>query len=819
MQWAEDNKQLTPYQGGGQRGHSAIDLACKKVVAYEYVTFNRITAANFEYDLKQCFDNMNKVCAKLSCLQHGTDPQYIWLHAQTQKLQCYHIKHAYSISNRYNQHTEQHPWYSAGQGTGDAASCWVVQLHSLLTAYHAEAHTWNLSPPTSEDTIRMGIDAYMDDTNQILGDTATSKLNPLLTHAQDNIDLWQGLIQASGGTLNPTKCSWTPFLWEFDKIGNARLLNPPDREKYHIMAPDHQGKQHKLTHNQPHTTVWLLGVHIAADGNSDTKYSTLQKRQTQYSTFLQHTPMTWWEVWVIYWQCYLPKVTYPLPATNMSLDKIYKTQLRVMAQFLNKMGYPVSFPWAVVYAPGNVGGLGFQHLGHEQGIQHILQLLKHLWASTLNGQLYSALIDTYQIRASCARHILEYTELLPWCLNGWLTTTRQFLNNINTTITLHHPWVPLPCQVNDHNIMDDVICLMPNANAEAINNVRLYLCIFFLSEITEANGTTVLPDILQQSPWHSGSTIQWPRQPMPPPEAWRHWQRAIQTMYLRTNSDHLVTPLKEWTEHVNMDWMWEWQINPATLELYQRSGEQWYSCRPAIHQRTYIAYDTGGQCWVWLDPTTMPPATPSFDTSQTYITVQLPITTTNSQHQPMVHPVVPNLLDRLCTPPTQWAAPLWHRICPTAPVDALLYHVQRQNTLILSSDASVDTAKHSCCAWSLHGDVTLWQGKGIVPGNCNDMYSGQSKAFGLLMALMFLQHYLKQFPLTQSTTLSQLVVYCDNGGTITMQLHIPNKPNYFPIKPYWMITMSITRLVKLLEASHNFWLPSFTSKDIRIKKE
>jgi len=68
-----------------------------------------------------------------------------------------------------------------------------------------------------------------------------------------------------------------------------------------------------------------------------------------------------------------------------------------MAQFLNKMSYPVTFPRAVVYAPSKVGGLSFHHLGHEQGVQHILQLLKQLRANMLNGQLYSALIDMYQI--------------------------------------------------------------------------------------------------------------------------------------------------------------------------------------------------------------------------------------------------------------------------------------------------------------------------------------------------------------------------------------------------------------------------------------
>jgi len=145
-----------------------------------------------------------------------------------QQQQRYHVKHVYSISTKYNQHLDQHPWYGAGQGTGDAAMRWVAQSHLLITAYHSKARLWQLSNPTNNDTILMGIDAFMDNTNQLLINDNSNLLRPLLPDAQANIDLWQGLIQSSGGTLNPNKCSWTPFLWEFDLLGNANLKEPPD---------------------------------------------------------------------------------------------------------------------------------------------------------------------------------------------------------------------------------------------------------------------------------------------------------------------------------------------------------------------------------------------------------------------------------------------------------------------------------------------------------------------------------------------------------------------------------------------------------------
>ncbi len=775
---AEDHRKLTPYQGGGRHGRSAIDLACKKVAAYDYITITRTTAANFEYDLKQCFDNMNEVCTNLSCLQHGADPRYIRLHAQTQSQQRYHVKHAYGISKHYNQHSDEHPWYGAGQGTGDAAPRWVVLSNSLINAYHAEAGVWHLPDPISTKSVPMGIDAYMDDTNQVMGEDCIT-LDPILPEAQRNIDLWQGLIQASGGTLNPTKCSWTPFQWEFDKLGNARLVEPPDQPKYHITAMDRDGHRHTLVRNTPQTAVRLLGVQIAADGNYTTEYSTLQKRQAQYSVFLQRTPMTRREAGVIYRQCYLPKVTYPLPATTIPPDKLYQSQLRVTSQFLNKMGYPITFPRAVVYAPRDVGGLGFRHLGHEQGVQHVLQLLKQLRTTSLNGQLYRTVIDAYQIRAGCARPILEYTDTLAWCPKGWMTTTRQFMHSIKATIELQQPWVPLPRREYDRNIMDDVHSRLPHADLAAINNVRLYLKVFFLSEITDANGTTILSHVIDNGPSRSCSTLQWPRQPLPTPEAWKHWRRAIQALYLKTNSDRLITPLKDWNANANKEWNWEWRIDPNTKVLYQWNGRHWTSRRPVLAKRTYIAYEAQAHQRANITPESLSPATPSYDSSGTFIIVLLPIY--SSTRLPQQSPTaIDDILERLSTPPEEWAMPLWHRIRPMAAVDALLTLLQKQQPLIISSDASVDAAKHSCCAWTIHGTTALWQGEGIIPGNCDDTYSGRSEAFGILTALLFLLHYMHQYPLTQPTKQASLTVYCDNGGTITKATEQANLTEIFP---------------------------------------
>jgi len=73
-------------------------------------------------DAKACFDQMIEAPSNLVCLQHGADPQYIKLHAQTQKELKYHLKHKYGISEEYNTYSPESPWHGMGQGAGNASN-------------------------------------------------------------------------------------------------------------------------------------------------------------------------------------------------------------------------------------------------------------------------------------------------------------------------------------------------------------------------------------------------------------------------------------------------------------------------------------------------------------------------------------------------------------------------------------------------------------------------------------------------------------------------------------------------------------------------
>jgi len=73
----------------------------------------------------------------------------------------------------------------------------------------------------------------------------------------------------------------------------------------------------------------------------------------------------------------------------------------------------------------------------------------------------------------------------------------------------------------------------------------------------------------------------------------------------------------------------------------------------------------------------------------------------------------------------------------------------------------------------VHNEEALWRGVGLAPGPAEDMHSGRAEAFGMLVATIFLQHYIQSYePDRFAETLIRC--YCDNIGVTTMLTTMQN---------------------------------------------
>jgi len=263
----------------------------------------------------------------------------------------------------------------------------------------------------------------------------------LIQKVQYNLMLWDNLLQASSGSLNPSKCVWFYFNWKQDAHGTIKIMVPPMHTQP-ILIHTAPNQSSPICLLQPHEAHHYLGVQFTTDSNCKAKLSLFQQCNTKFINLLQQCPFPHCNIHVIYKQCYLPTISYPLPATTMPPNKLYQLQSPATSVFLTKLGYPHTFPHNVTYAASNQGGIGLQHLGHKQGVQKCLQILKHLCAKTTIGQVYVITLNHYQLTSRLSQLILKDTQLLPWSMACWVDQLRAFLHTIKGQIHLSNPWHP-----------------------------------------------------------------------------------------------------------------------------------------------------------------------------------------------------------------------------------------------------------------------------------------------------------------------------------------------------------------------------------------
>jgi len=263
------------------------------------------------------------------------------------------------------------------------------------------------------------MDMFVDDTDLVAVALHTQPVQTPITMVQNNLHLWNTLLQASGGELNPSKCVWFCFFWKHNPNGQVKIRSPPPQTP-DILLSVHDHPPVPIKRLAPEEAHRYLGVQLTTDRNYAAELQIFAQCNNRFLKLLQQCPFSFPDVTVIYKQCYLLTVSYPLAATAIPPSKLLKTQSPTTSIFLQKMGFPSTFPRAVAYAASDHGGLRFRNLGHEQGVQKCLQILKHLRTNTEIGSVYHITLQHYQLASGLSQPVLQDTWMLPWSSTPWI---------------------------------------------------------------------------------------------------------------------------------------------------------------------------------------------------------------------------------------------------------------------------------------------------------------------------------------------------------------------------------------------------------------
>ena len=160
----------------------------------------------------------------------------------------------------------------------------------------------------------------------------------------------------------------------------------------------------------------------------------------------------------------------------------------------------------------------------------------------------------------------------------WISEVWRFLGEVKGTIKMSGIWEPKIQREDDSTIMEEVIKqeLHPTC-LNNINRCRLYLRVFFLSDITTADGTELEEWALTGNHRRKGPLL-WPNQQSPSKTAWSQWRTMLCRAFTIdvSRSKQLRHKLGNWINHSHQQFQWEYDIQMKVLCNHQNNTKLYY---------------------------------------------------------------------------------------------------------------------------------------------------------------------------------------------------------------------------------------------------
>ena len=450
----------------------------------------------------------------------------------------YHIKTANGVSADFCCHNPPlEPFWGAGQGACDAAARCTAVSSCIFFAYQSLSTPLHLATPNGTTEHDHSLLAFVDDATTTIPLPSNTNFDAIRNTITYHAGLWEQLQHSSGGKLNVDKCNTALFIWRQDNLGLPELTPHTDTPIHISIVTSQDNKTQTIPILPLNKAYKYLGVHQCPDGSTSPQIQALLRKSTKYARAISACPLTRHETLTAYFTCYLPAITYALPACTLSHHDLLLIDRPVINATLSKMGFNRSFPREVVYSSRHFGGLGLRNLYCEQGIGQVKFLLSHIRTNNETGKRMMINIEQYQLLSGLSTPILETTYPIPGTRNIWLSHVRSFLHSIHCQLRLHQPWLFPALRQNDIHLMDVIApsTKWTNQEKEIFNTVRQYLNVTTLAKLRTNDGKHFHHGAFGQLDTSGDPAIyrifrskfDWPHLQRPTTCAMRKWQQML----------------------------------------------------------------------------------------------------------------------------------------------------------------------------------------------------------------------------------------------------------------------------------------------------
>ncbi len=403
-------------------------------------------------------------------------------------------------------------------------------------------------------------------------------------------------------------------------------------------------------------------------------------------------------------------------------------------------------PRAILFAGPRYGGLSIPELYTDQSYGQLSLLVGHLKMADDIGQLILNLLSHLQLQVGSSTPVFSnsYPPYAKWIDSSWLTSIWKFTSQIRLGIDIEHQWIPAPARAKDSMIMDLALTFhLTDQQLKSINVCRMYLQVLALSDITAADGKSILPNILHgicDTQHHS--PLNWPNIQRPPPAFWSQWHLFLN--FIRQGKT-LYQPLGPWTAPPLQKWTW-FQHKSGEVYHLHHDDNKWHIYEP---QQPVMRRRTRQRKPVFETYVTSPfPPHPEdlYPTTITYLhdTSAFTSTPSTSTLPASLHVSSPSMWPVENTPlPLQDTALFFQKLIgPTPPSDAQCQEISQEilhNALLACSDGAHDAtsskASHGWIFGSSIFETIQATGAGPVDGHPQLLSSFRAELSGILAVL------------------------------------------------------------------------------------
>jgi hypothetical protein len=228
-----DKGLLCREQFGSLPGLQAIDPLALKHSSFCISRIARSNVASVDNDAKSCFDRIVMLLASILAQRLGLDVKVMQLFLRNLSVTKYSVKTAMGISEETYQTTAERTIHGPGQGGRASPGIWAI-ISCLIMECMPEGSTGITTiDPVLMTVIQYFTSGFVDDVTLWIGNLARSlhggeTPEMILQETQQAIQWWEGLLHATGGKSELSKCFFYMQYWVFDQEGYARALTPAE---------------------------------------------------------------------------------------------------------------------------------------------------------------------------------------------------------------------------------------------------------------------------------------------------------------------------------------------------------------------------------------------------------------------------------------------------------------------------------------------------------------------------------------------------------------------------------------------------------------